>query len=149
MQVWIMRAQTRFENLATITDRFEPPARALAATIVSPQIAERLLTFKHRGRSNFLRAGSIAGHVGAISASGQSHFHRARGKSVRLRPNKRELLEPGVLCCFAVAACYFRSHVASSRAQYVTIISAPARLGAVLVPRTAARSAKIPFSAAA
>jgi hypothetical protein len=36
---------------------------------------------------------------------------------VRLGPNKRELLEPGVLCCFAVAACYSRSHVASSRAQ--------------------------------
>jgi hypothetical protein len=36
---------------------------------------------------------------------------------VRLRPNKRELLKPGVLCRFAVAACYSRSHVASSRAQ--------------------------------
>jgi hypothetical protein len=36
---------------------------------------------------------------------------------VRLRPNKRELLEPGVLYRFAVAACYSRSHFASSRAQ--------------------------------
>jgi hypothetical protein len=36
---------------------------------------------------------------------------------VRLRPNKCEPLEPGVLCCLAAAACYSRSHVASSRAQ--------------------------------
>jgi hypothetical protein len=39
VQAWIMRAEARFEKLATITDRFEPPTRALAATIVSSQIA--------------------------------------------------------------------------------------------------------------
>jgi hypothetical protein len=49
VQVWIMRAEARFEKLATITDRFEPPARALTATVVSSQIAERLFAFEHRG----------------------------------------------------------------------------------------------------
>ena len=117
VQVWIMRAEARFENLATITDRFEAPPRGLAVTVVSSQIPQRLFAFEHRCWSNLLRDRPIAGHVRAISAPWQSHFHRARGKSVRLRPNKRELLESGVLCCFAVATCYSRSHVASSRAQ--------------------------------
>ena len=117
VQVWIMRAEAGLENLATITYCFESLACGFAVTVISSQIAQRLLAFEYRCRSNLLRDRPIAGHVGAISASGQSHFHRARGKSVRLRPNKRELLEPGVLCCFAVAACYARSHVASSRAQ--------------------------------
>jgi hypothetical protein len=48
VQVWIMRAEARFENLATITHRFEPPARGFAATVVSSQIAERLFAFEHR-----------------------------------------------------------------------------------------------------
>ena len=143
-----MCAEARFENLATITNCFESVACGLAVTVVSSQIAQRLFAFEHRCRSNLLRDRPIAGHVGAISTSGQSHFHRARGKSVPLRPNKRELLKPGVLCCFAVAACYSRSHVASSRAQYVTMMSAPARLSAVMISRTADRSSKIPFSAA-
>jgi len=47
VQVWIMRAEARFENLATITDRFESPARGLAMTIVSSQIAQRLFAFEH------------------------------------------------------------------------------------------------------
>jgi hypothetical protein len=42
-----MRAEARFENLATITDRFESPARGLAMTIVSSQIAQRLFAFEH------------------------------------------------------------------------------------------------------
>jgi hypothetical protein len=126
-----MRAETRFQNLATVTDRVEPLTRGLAATVVSSQIAQRLFALKHRRFAGLearrpsqagcltsaFRHRPIAGHVGAISASGQSHFHRARGKSVRLRPNKRELLEPGVLCGFAVATVYSRSHFASSRAQ--------------------------------
>jgi hypothetical protein len=48
VQVWIMRPEARFENLATITDRFESPARGLAVTIVSSQIAQRLFAFEHR-----------------------------------------------------------------------------------------------------
>jgi hypothetical protein len=48
VQIWIMRAEARFEKLATITDRFEPLARALAATVVSSQIAQRLFAFEHR-----------------------------------------------------------------------------------------------------
>src|SRR4029078_195342 len=86
VQVGIMRTQARFENLATVADRFESLARGLAATIVSPQIAKRLFVLEHRRRSNLLLKGTIAGHVGAISAPGQSYFHRAGGKPVRLRP---------------------------------------------------------------
>jgi len=48
VQVWIMRAEARFENLATITDRFESPARGLAVTVVSAQIAQRLFAFEDR-----------------------------------------------------------------------------------------------------
>src|SRR5262249_23114848 len=112
-----MGGEARFENLAAITDRFQSPPRRLGVTVVSSQIAQRLLTFEHCRRSNLLWNIPVAGHIGAVPASRQSHFHRACGKSVRLRPNKRELLEPGVLCRFAVAAFYSRSHVASSRAQ--------------------------------
>jgi hypothetical protein len=117
VQVWIMRAKARFENLATIADCFEPLTRGFAVAVVPPQIAQRLFAFEYSRRSNLLCDRPIAGHIGAISASGQSYFHRARGKPVRLRPNKRELFESRVLCRFAVAAYYSRSHVASSRAQ--------------------------------
>jgi len=48
VQVWIMRAEARFENLATTTHCFESPARGLAVTIVSSQIAQRLFAFEHR-----------------------------------------------------------------------------------------------------
>jgi len=33
VQVWIMRPETRFENLATITDRFEAPRRRRADSL--------------------------------------------------------------------------------------------------------------------
>src|SRR5438552_14976169 len=97
VQVWIMRAEARFEKLATITDRFEPPAGGLAVTVISSQITQRLFAFEHGCRSNLLRDRPIADHVGAISASGQSYFHRARGKSVRLRPNNASCLS--LACC--------------------------------------------------
>ena len=90
-QVWIMCPEMRFENVTTITDRFEPLARAITTAIVASQIAQRLFTFEYRGRSNLFRDRPVTGHVGAISAPGQSYFHRARGKPVRLCPNKREL----------------------------------------------------------
>ena len=48
VQVWIMRAEARFENLATITDRLEPSTRGLAVTVVSSQIAQGLFAFEHR-----------------------------------------------------------------------------------------------------
>src|ERR1700746_3701744 len=113
-------------------------------TIVSPQVAERLFTFENRCRSSLFSLPSMAGHVGTVPTVWQSYFHRARGKSVRLRPNKRELLQTRVCfrfvarlfgvrrhvaafdCAdmsaqskvgFAVAACYSLSHFASSRAQ--------------------------------
>jgi len=117
VQVWVMRAQPRFENLTAIKDRFQSPPRGLGVTVVSSQIAQRLFTFEHCRRPNLLGDFPIARHIGAISAPRQSHFHRAGGKSVRLRPNKGELLKPCVLRRFAVAACYSCSHVTSSRAQ--------------------------------
>jgi len=43
-----MRAKARFENLATITDRFESPTRGLAVAIVSSKIAQSLFAFEHR-----------------------------------------------------------------------------------------------------
>jgi hypothetical protein len=46
VQVWIMRAEARFQNLATITYCFESLARSLAATVVSAQIAQRLFAFE-------------------------------------------------------------------------------------------------------
>jgi len=47
LQIWIMRAEARFQNLATITYCFEPLARGVAATVVSAQIAQRLFAFEH------------------------------------------------------------------------------------------------------
>jgi hypothetical protein len=123
-----MRAEARFEKLATIKYCFESLVCGLAVTVVSSQIAQRLFAFEHRCRSNLLRDRPIAGHVGAISASGQSHFHRARGKSVRLRPKECELFQPGMLCRFTVESSYSRTHFASSLARYVTMISAHGRL---------------------
>jgi hypothetical protein len=48
VQVWIMRAEARFENLTTITDFFESLPCGLAVTVVSAQIAQRLFAFEHR-----------------------------------------------------------------------------------------------------
>src|SRR5262249_12563523 len=148
VQVWVVCAQARFEKLAAFTDRFESPVRRLAVAIVSSQIAERLLAFEYCCRSNLLRVWPVTDHVGAIPALWQTHFHRACQKAVRLRPNKCELFQPCVLRRFTAAACYSRSHFTSSRAQYVTMMSAPARLSAVMISRTAARSSSRPLSAA-
>jgi hypothetical protein len=68
LQVWIMRPEARFENLATITNRFEPPARGLAMAVVSSQIAQRLFAFEYCCRSNLLSVWPITNHVGPISA---------------------------------------------------------------------------------
>jgi hypothetical protein len=46
VQVWIMRAETGFEKLATITYCFEFLACRLAATVVTAQIAQRLFAFE-------------------------------------------------------------------------------------------------------
>jgi hypothetical protein len=43
-----MGAETSFENLTTITYCCESPARDLAVTIVSAQIAQRLFAFEDR-----------------------------------------------------------------------------------------------------
>jgi hypothetical protein len=48
VQIWIMCAEARFENLTTITDRFEPPARGFAMAVVSSKIAQRLFAFENR-----------------------------------------------------------------------------------------------------
>src|SRR6266496_2672461 len=116
-QARIMYAQARFENLATFTDCFESLPRRISAAIVSSQIAKHLFAFEDRSRSNLFRLRSTRGDVGSIPAFWQTHFHCAYGKSLCLRPQKCEALQPGVLICFAVAACHPRSHFASSRAQ--------------------------------
>src|SRR5512133_2837916 len=66
VQAWIMHAETRFESLATITYSFKSLACGLAATVVSPQTAQRLFAFKDRRRSNLPGDRPIAGHIGTI-----------------------------------------------------------------------------------
>jgi len=68
LQVWVVRAQARFEKLAAFADCFQPTARGLAVAIVSSQIAERLFAFEYCCRSNFFWVWPIARHVGAIPA---------------------------------------------------------------------------------
>ena len=143
-----MCSEAPFEKLAALPNRFESLAGGIALAIVSPQIAERLFAFKDRGRSNFLGRPSIRSDVGAIPAFWQTHFHCARGIALGLRPQKRESLQSRVSLSFAAGVSYSRSHLASSRAQYVTMILAPALLSAVMISRTASRSFKSPFSTA-
>jgi hypothetical protein len=110
-------AEAPFEKLAALGNCFELLAGGVALTIISTQIAERLFTLKDRYRSNFPRRQSICDDVGTIPAVWQTHFHRARGIALGLRPKERQPLQPGVSLSFAAAAFYSRSHFASSRAQ--------------------------------
>src|SRR5436190_13793720 len=112
-----MCAEALFENLTTLGNRFEPLPCCFALTIISPQIAERLLALKDRYRSDFPRHQSIRGDVGTIPAVWQTHFHRARGITLGLCPQKCQPLQPSVFLSFAAAAFYSRSHLTSSRAQ--------------------------------
>ena len=110
-----MCAEALFESLAALGNRFESLPGRFALTIISPQIAERLFTLKDRYRSNLLRRQSIGGDIGTIPAVWQTHFHRARGITLGLCPQKCQPLQPSVSLSFAVF--YSRSHLASSRAQ--------------------------------
>lgn len=85
-----MHPQTFFENPATLADSLEALARGLAAAIVPSQIGKRVLAFKDRCRSNLFLRRAIGSDVGTISASRQTHFHRARRVAMRLRPEKSE-----------------------------------------------------------
>ena len=112
-----MRAQACFKNLATLTDCFEPLARGLAVAIVSSQIAKRLFAFEDRCRSNLFRARRYAAtsaryrHCGKLT----SIAHAENPCACAQRNARRFRLR--MLRGFAVAACYSRSHFASSRAQ--------------------------------
>ena len=64
-----MHSQIVFEDLTAMANRIEKLASALAAAIVSSQIAKRLLAFKDRRRSKLFWQRSIGSDVGAISAS--------------------------------------------------------------------------------
>ena len=149
VQVGVVRAQARFERLATFAYCFDPSPCRSGVAIVSSQITECLLAFEYGRRSNLLRVWPIAGDVGAVSALWQTHFHRACRKPMCLRPNKSQLFKLCMLCRFATSACYSRNHLASSRAQYVTMMSAPARLSAVMISITAVCSSNRLLSAAA
>jgi hypothetical protein len=100
-----------------LADCFETSARGLALAIVSSQITKRLFALKDRRRSNLFLLPAVRGYVGPIPALWQTHFHCARGKSMRLRPQERESLQAGMLRGFTIGVCYSRSHFASSRAQ--------------------------------
>ena len=128
---------------------FDPSPCRSGVAIVSSQITECLLAFEYGCRSNLLRVWPIADDIGSISAPWQTHFHRACRKPMCLRPNKCQLFQLCMLCRFTAAACYSRSHLASSRAQYVTMMSAPARFKAVMISTTALCSSTRPLSAAA
>jgi hypothetical protein len=143
-----VRAEARFEKLAAFANRLEMPARSFAVAIISSQIAKHLFAFKNRCRLNLFSLPSTTGHISTITAPRQTHFHPARRKPLHLRPQEREPFQPGMCLGFTFNAFYSRSHCASSRAQYVMIMSAPARLSAVMISRTAARSSKSPFSTA-
>src|SRR5262249_2176462 len=147
VQVRVVRAQARFEKLATFAYCLKPLPFRVGVAIISSQIAECLLAFKYGRRSNLLRMWPIAGDVGSISALWQTHFHRACRKPMCLRPNKCQLFQLYMLCRFTAAACYSRSHLASSDAQYVTMMSAPARLSAVMISMAAVCSSNRPFLA--
>ena len=65
-QVRVMHTQARFENLAALANGLEALARGITMTVVSSQIAKRLLAFEDRCRSNLFRLWPIGGHIGAI-----------------------------------------------------------------------------------
>src|SRR5437870_4222731 len=115
VQVGVVRAQARFERLATFAYCFDPSPCRSGVAIVSSQITECLLAFEYGRRSNLLRVWPIAGDVGAVSALWQTHFHRACRKPMCLRPNKSQLFKLCMLCRFATPACYSRNHLARSR----------------------------------
>src|SRR5437667_12446168 len=107
----------RFENLPPFANHLEPPARNFAVAIVSPEVAERLLTFKNHCRSNLSALTAISRHISPILAFWQADFHRGRGKHLCLLPHQREPFQPCMLCRFGLVACYSFRLFASSPAQ--------------------------------
>src|SRR5437588_11418323 len=144
-----MHAQISFENLAAASNSFQPCADGNAATVVSSQIRQRLFAFEDRGQPDSARLWSISGDIGAISAMRQTHFERASGVALSLRPKQSETLQTRMDQSFRATVIQLRVHSANSRAQYVMMMSAPARLSEVMISRTAPRSSTMPFSAAA
>jgi hypothetical protein len=73
-----MCTEALFEKLTTFANCFEVPASGVAPAIISPQIAQRLFTFKDCGGSNHLRYQPTRGDVGTVPAFWETHFHCAR-----------------------------------------------------------------------
>ena len=147
-QIWIVRAQLRLKKKPSFANYLETSACGFAVAIISPQITKDLFTFEDRCRLNLFSLPSTARHVRAVPAPRQTDFHAACRKPFHLCPQKGEPFQASVRLGFASTASYSRSHCASARAQYVMMMSAPARLSAVIISRTAARSLKRPFSTA-
>src|SRR5438874_2107564 len=80
----------RFENLPPFANHLEPPARNFAVAIVSPEVAERLFTFKNHCRSNLSALTAISRHISPIPAFWQANFHR--GRAIRCRDTATRVL---------------------------------------------------------
>ena len=144
-----MHAQMFFQDQTAKMNFFEAFARWNSGAIISAQIRQRLFAFENGTRPKPFAFRPISRHIRAIATLRQSYFHCACRIAVRLRPEQGQTFEASVCRRFAADSNYSLIHSANSRAQYVTIMSAPARLSDVMISSTAARSSMNPFSTAA
>jgi hypothetical protein len=117
MQTGIMLVQAGLEKLPPSAKRFETSSFSFALAIIASQIAEHSFAFKDHCCSDVILLATTGRYVGAVPAFWQSHFHGARRKAVRLRPDESQPFQPGMLLGFTFGICYSRSHFASSRTQ--------------------------------
>jgi hypothetical protein len=75
-----------------------------ARAIIAAKIDKRLFAFEDGGRSDFVRLRAVGCDIRTIAAPRQADFHRARGITLRLRPEQSQAFQPSMGGCFAPAA---------------------------------------------
>src|SRR6267378_3352722 len=97
-----MNAQVSLQNFATMVNFLQTPHRCRSASVVSSKVDQRLFALENCGDAWLFSIRAIRRHVCAISTSLQSNFHRARGVTLLLRPNKGQAFQTSMRLCFAV-----------------------------------------------
>src|SRR5438270_3249969 len=97
--------------------RRPPRSTLFPYTTLFRSIRQRLFAFEDRGQPDSARLWSISGDIGAISAMRQTHFERASGVALSLRPKQRETFQTRMDQSFRATVIQLRVHSANSRAQ--------------------------------
>jgi hypothetical protein len=81
-----VNTQIFFQDLTALKNFPKAGACFRARAIIAAEIDKRLFPFKDGGRSDLVRLRAVGCDIRTIAAPRQADFHRARGITLRLRP---------------------------------------------------------------